>query len=103
MILTIINLILWIIVSIFILLSPVVTKIEYTLCVITLIIELISNIVFRVQINEYKDKYNKLVYGECISSICEVEVIGNVWENGDLLKAIINEIHDNPELLKEVK
>ena len=59
MILTIITLILWIIVSIFILLSPVVTKIEYTLCVITLIIELISNIVFRVQINEYKDKYNK--------------------------------------------
>ena len=44
-----------------------------------------------------------LVYGECISSICEVEVIGNVWENGYLLKARINEIHDNPELLKEVK
>lgn len=59
MILTIITLILWIIVSIFILLSPVVTKIEYTLYVITLIIELISNIVFSVQINEYKDKYNK--------------------------------------------
>ena len=59
MILTIITLILWIIVSIFILLSPVVTKIEYILCVITLIFQLISNIVFRVQINEYKDKYNK--------------------------------------------
>ena len=59
MILPTIILILWIIVSIFILLSPVVTKIEYTLCVITLIFQLISNIVFRVQINEYKDKYNK--------------------------------------------
>ena len=59
MILPTIILILWIIVSIFILLSTVVTKIEYTLCVITLIFQLISNIVFRVQINEYKDKYNK--------------------------------------------
>jgi hypothetical protein len=43
-------------------------------------------IIGKIEYIEYMTGYF-LVYGKskCISSICEVEVIGNVWEDSELL------------------
>lgn len=48
-------------------------------------------IIGKIEYIEYMTGYF-LVYGKskCISSICEVEVIGNVWEDSDLLNDIEN-------------